>query len=560
MRSLPLIALCLSLAACGSGETGEQATGEGIFLGMHVERLPDLNAPRGGSRTVMLGDELTVFGGHTDGFNLIGTAEYLKDGRWHEVRMSYPHDGGFVTLMPDGRVMLGGGSAESFGIGQSWGVELYDPETHTFRPVGIMDRKRAYSSAMPMKDSSVLVAGNWYADDAIERYGPKDGFQFVKEAASQRTMPWILPATKDDVLIFGSIDTYGNDTLSMVDRLHGDAFHEPLLEEWSIYRNHSVSPEESRIGPNTWLVPALNKKDGSFGLVKVSEGVFSLLTLQEPLPVIGIGGKGIMWYYYLQTDLQGRVAWCQGYDSDGMIYFARIDYDATFNGGAASVQVYYADNPDGRFPCGEALFLGEGRFALVGGMTQDEKEDAIIAASNFFVSEEAWIFHIEPPEKAATPWYIILGIGLLLAIPAVFFFIKARKRNEDPASEADRNRQEEGEDTGGRLFGQMMALIEEKELYRQKDLRISDIAREMGSNKTYISFLMNTRSGSKFTTILNGYRIRYAQKLMLEHPEMVLEDVADEAGFSSRATFFRNFKAHTGMTPKQWLAESKKEK
>ncbi len=39
---------------------------------------------------------------------------------------------------------------------------------------------------------------------------------------------------------------------------------------------------------------------------------------------------------------------------------------------------------------------------------------------------------------------------------------------------------------------------------------------------------------------------------MREHPDMLLDDVADEAGFSSRTTFFRSFKAITGMTPQKW--------
>ena len=35
-------------------------------------------------------------------------------------------------------------------------------------------------------------------------------------------------------------------------------------------------------------------------------------------------------------------------------------------------------------------------------------------------------------------------------------------------------------------------------------------------------------------------------------PEMLLDEVAEESGFSSRTTFFRNFKALTGMTPLEW--------
>lgn len=116
--------------------------------------------------------ELTLFGGHTDGFVLSPSAWYLKGGAWHEVTMKYPHVFAFCTLLPDGRVMLGGGSVEAFGIGQSWGVEIYDPATHSFTAEGILDRKRAGASALALPDGKVLVSGNWYAPDAMEVYEP----------------------------------------------------------------------------------------------------------------------------------------------------------------------------------------------------------------------------------------------------------------------------------------------------------------------------------------------------------------------------------------------------
>ena len=50
--------------------------------------------------------------------------------------------------------------------------------------------------------------------------------------------------------------------------------------------------------------------------------------------------------------------------------------------------------------------------------------------------------------------------------------------------------------------------------------------------------------------------VEYAQKLMKEHPEMHLDDIAEESGFSSRTTFFRSFKALTGTTPQEWKTKA----
>ena len=67
------------------------------------------------------------------------------------------------------------------------------------------------------------------------------------------------------------------------------------------------------------------------------------------------------------------------------------------------------------------------------------------------------------------------------------------------------------------------------------------------------SFLnIKSLSGDSFSNLINGYRIRYAQKLMEEHPDMSVTEIASECGFTSRSAFYRNFKAITGIPPSEW--------
>ena len=102
-----IVAVMLLLAACSPQEGGQRIIGEvdGVqFVEMRAERLPELPKARGGHHTMLLGDELTVFGGITDGYVLEPTIAYLKNGVWHEVPMNYPHYYGFTTLLPDGKV------------------------------------------------------------------------------------------------------------------------------------------------------------------------------------------------------------------------------------------------------------------------------------------------------------------------------------------------------------------------------------------------------------------------------------------------------------------------
>ena len=111
----------------------------------------------------------------------------------------------------------------------------------------------------------------------------------------------------------------------------------------------------------------------------------------------------------------------------------------------------------------------------------------------------------------------------------------------------------------GKIAGeQIIKLIEEEQLYKRKGLRISDVATELATNKTYVSAMINNISGFNFPDLINGYRIRDAQALMQAHPEMPLADVAEECGFSSLTTLRRCFKAQTGKTPQEWRNSIKK--
>ena len=516
---------------------------------LQVERLASLNAPRGQHRTLMMGGELTVIGGHTDGFRPLETLEYFAGGAWHEVPMNYSHDNGFAIPLADETVLIGGGSAEAFGIGQSWGVEIYDPSSHSARAVGILDRKRTLSSAHPMPDGRVLVAGNWYAEDALAIFDPVTGFSTVKELSSGWERPYILPSLEGDYLVFGPESNSGVPASALVERLLGDAYVQPLLEKWELAYNLGAGSHSNCIGGNTYLLTAKRRDDGEMGLLKVSDGIFSEVALDAPIPLVGSDGQALDWMTPVQVDPPRRQAWMQAIDREGQYHFARIDYDAVLDGGSASVDFFRAACPEGRFALGLALLTPDGRLVLAGGVAQDERKTEIVD-DNFATAEDVWAFHLEPLAEAGFPWGWLLG-GILLSGGACFL-IERHFRKRHPAGDDTPETSVANTKLRTDLMTQMSSLIEEKELYRRKNLRINDVATELATNKTYISAILNNLSGEKFTSLITRYRIEYAQRLMREHPEMLLDEVADESGFSSRTSFFRSFKALTGMTPQEW--------
>ncbi len=187
---------------------------------------------------------------------------------------------------------------------------------------------------------------------------------------------------------------------------------------------------------------------------------------------------------------------------------------------------------------------------VIAGGVAWERGTLPIKVDYFKTYSSAFIFHTEP-EQPSHMYLLGLLLGILVASGAVVaaMLISRRRKAREGGEKAEEGR------LSRNLMEQLSALIEEKELYRRKNLRITDVASELSTNVTYVSMLLNNLSGENgenFTSLITRCRVEYAKKLLREHPDMLLDDVAEESGFSSRTTFYRSFKALTGMTPQAW--------
>ena len=98
---------------------------------------------------------------------------------------------------------------------------------------------------------------------------------------------------------------------------------------------------------------------------------------------------------------------------------------------------------------------------------------------------------------------------------------------------------------------QLNELMESKRLYLQSDLSVATLAMELGTNRTYLSNLINQYLHTTFTNYVNAYRVRYAKSLLLKTDDTI-EEIYQAAGFQSRTTFWRAFAQVEGCTPKEF--------
>lgn len=82
-------------------------------------------------------------------------------------------------------------------------------------------------------------------------------------------------------------------------------------------------------------------------------------------------------------------------------------------------------------------------------------------------------------------------------------------------------------------------------------LKISDVAKQIGSNRTYVSNWFNRNRQSTFFNYVNQLRIHYACEL-LKTTNMPLKAIAQESGFNSKTSFYRIFKNIKGYTPNEY--------
>ncbi|WP_170110248.1 helix-turn-helix domain-containing protein [Flavilitoribacter nigricans] len=101
------------------------------------------------------------------------------------------------------------------------------------------------------------------------------------------------------------------------------------------------------------------------------------------------------------------------------------------------------------------------------------------------------------------------------------------------------------------LKDRLHRLMEEEKPYLNPDLNLQGLADLLGMKEKDLSELLNTGLETSFYAYINTYRLEEVRNLLLDPEKQHLTNlaIAEEAGFSSRSTFFSLFKKRFGMTP-----------
>ncbi|MBR4829899.1 MAG: helix-turn-helix transcriptional regulator [Muribaculaceae bacterium] len=88
--------------------------------------------------------------------------------------------------------------------------------------------------------------------------------------------------------------------------------------------------------------------------------------------------------------------------------------------------------------------------------------------------------------------------------------------------------------------------------YLVPGITIEQTARDMGTNRNYLSKYLNEIKHLTFYEWIAQLRIQEAQSLMRNDSSLSMEQIARQVGYTSYSTFSNTFKKISGLSPKEW--------
>lgn len=111
-----------------------------------------------------------------------------------------------------------------------------------------------------------------------------------------------------------------------------------------------------------------------------------------------------------------------------------------------------------------------------------------------------------------------------------------------------------------KLKERLEELMREKKPYLNPELKIKDVAQLMRTPVHQLSYMFNMSMHQRYNDYINHCRIEEFKAVVASEDasQYTIEALAERCGFSSKTSFFRNFKAQEGITPNEYVRIQKK--
>ena len=100
--------------------------------------------------------------------------------------------------------------------------------------------------------------------------------------------------------------------------------------------------------------------------------------------------------------------------------------------------------------------------------------------------------------------------------------------------------------------------IRQDKLYLKNDFTLNELANLLGTNRRYVSQVINERFEQNFNSFINSFRVKAAMRILSssDYKKYTIETIAKMVGFKSVSAFNNAFKKNTGITPSVFVKNS----
>jgi len=107
------------------------------------------------------------------------------------------------------------------------------------------------------------------------------------------------------------------------------------------------------------------------------------------------------------------------------------------------------------------------------------------------------------------------------------------------------------------ILQKLMLEFEQNKIYLNSQLNILDVVQAIGTNRSYISAIINQQFNQNFSVFVNSYRIKELERIIHENQHVSNEILAETCGFGSVNSLKRAVMAKTGMSITEWKKQAK---
>lgn len=102
------------------------------------------------------------------------------------------------------------------------------------------------------------------------------------------------------------------------------------------------------------------------------------------------------------------------------------------------------------------------------------------------------------------------------------------------------------------FYENLTAFMESQKPYIDNELRLVNLADQVGYSTHLLSKVINKKYGGNFNSFVNEYRLKAAETLLAKKDETSIKSIYFDVGFNNKATFYKAFKAKHQCTPLEY--------